>query len=156
MRINYILIYTLIENTFKIAIIFHNFTAYLIKYMQPWWAEKTSFKMLTSKFGVKTESKQWTCHYFVSVVREQFRFNRLCVCTWFNGSHHGSGGLQHGFINGSLVCGELAVDRERAGDVRGVAVILSAHVKQTARNTIRQEKKSLTGNVLFKTAWVQI
>lgn len=57
----------------------------------------------------------------------------LCVCTWFDGGHHGSGGLQHGFINGSLVSGELAVGREGAGDVGGVAVILSAHVKQTVR-----------------------
>lgn len=57
----------------------------------------------------------------------------LRVCTRFDGVHHGSGGLQHGFINGSLVRAELAVGRERAGDVGGVAVILAAHVKQTVR-----------------------
>lgn len=32
--------------------------------------------------------------------------------TWFDGGHDRSGGLEHGFINGSLVSGELPIGWE--------------------------------------------
>lgn len=54
--------------------------------------------------------------------------------TWFHGGHDGAGRLEHGFVNGFLVRGELAVGWEGAGDVGGVAVIFSTHIEQTERN----------------------
>lgn len=54
------------------------------------------------------------------------------ISTWPDGSHDGAGGFEHGLIDGPLVWAELAVGWEGAGDVGGVAVILSAHVEQTA------------------------
>lgn len=54
------------------------------------------------------------------------------MITWSDGSHDSSGGLEDRLIDGPLVWSELAVGWEGAGDVGGVAVVLSTHVKQTA------------------------
>lgn len=50
--------------------------------------------------------------------------------TWLHGAHDGTTAPQHCLIDGLLVFSELAVGRKGARDVRRVAVILSAHVKQ--------------------------
>lgn len=52
--------------------------------------------------------------------------------TWFDGSHHSSGGFEDSLIDGSLVWGELAIGWEGAGNVWSVTVVLSPHVKKTA------------------------
>ena len=52
--------------------------------------------------------------------------------TWFDGGQHSAGRLEHSLVDDALLGGELAVGRERARDVRGVARILGAHVKQAA------------------------
>lgn len=54
------------------------------------------------------------------------------MITWSDGSHDRSGGLEDRLIDGPLVWSELPVGWEGAGDVWGVAVVLSTHVKQTA------------------------
>ena len=55
-----------------------------------------------------------------------------CALTWLSGSEHCSVGLEHCIVDEFLVLGEGAIGREGAGDVRGIAVVLSTHVKQTA------------------------
>lgn len=56
----------------------------------------------------------------------------LVIMTWSDGSHDSSGGFEHGLVDSPLVCCELAVGWKGAGDVRGVTIVLSSHVKQTA------------------------
>ena len=54
------------------------------------------------------------------------------LLTWSDLCHDGPDGLQDQVVDDLLLVGELAVGGEGAGDVRGVAVVLSAHVHQAA------------------------
>ena len=53
------------------------------------------------------------------------------VLTLLSGSEHCSVGLEHCIVDEFLVLGECAIGREGAGDVRGIAVVLSTHVEET-------------------------
>ena len=55
-----------------------------------------------------------------------------CTLTWLSGSEHCSVGHEHCIVDEFLVLGECAIGREGAGDVRGIAVVLSTHVEETA------------------------
>ena len=50
--------------------------------------------------------------------------------TWFDSIHDSSTGLQYCIVDDLLVVSELAIGREGAGDVTGIAAVLPTHVKQ--------------------------
>ena len=63
--------------------------------------------------------------------RVKFQKLWLAELAWFDAGQHSPVGSQHGFVDVSLRLRKLAIGWKRARDVRRVAVILSAHIKQT-------------------------
>ena len=62
--------------------------------------------------------------------RVKFQKLWLAELAWFDAGQHSPVGSQHGFVDVSLRLRKLAIGWKRARDVRRVAVILSAHIKQ--------------------------
>ena len=50
--------------------------------------------------------------------------------TWFHGSHYCSASLVDSIVYHLLIISEVTVGRKRTGDVRGIATVLSTHIKQ--------------------------
>ena len=59
--------------------------------------------------------------------------------TRFDSCHDGSAGLEYSIVDDLLVFSELSIGREGAGDVTGVATVLTTHVKQTAWKRIKHQ-----------------
>ena len=53
--------------------------------------------------------------------------------TWFNSSHDSSAGFEYSVVYHSLFISKFTISWEWTCNVTGVAVILSAHVKQTKK-----------------------
>ena len=60
--------------------------------------------------------------------------------TWLHSSKDCPIGFENCFIDDLLSFGEPSIGREGAGDVRGIATVLSPHVKETDHRQKRKEK----------------
>ena len=99
----------------------------------------------SGSFGVQLHD--WpSATWLVVCIRDDLDSQSQHACvTWFNGCQDSAGRLKHRLIDVPLVLGELPIGREGAGDVGGVTVVLSAHVKQTVENHGISSPRSYSG-----------